>query len=339
MQHRILFGSLAAVMLLGAVTAVVLQRGSPMVGGRSNPQAAAVAPGGAVSAASKPAEPNPAAPPPRPVSPSFDVVKVGPGGTTVIAGRAEPGSRVTIRDGDKIIGEVTADRRGEWVLVPEQPLGPGDRLLSLEAANQQGGAAVKSDQTVALSITPTTPGGTAETALAVVLPHDGTGAPKILQRPDESSPATGKPTALSVDTAEYGEDGRLVLSGRAKPGAKVRLSIGNEPVATATADENGGWTATANRPVGSGHVELRLDQLGEDGRVVLHATLPLARVAAGQLSPGQAYIVQRGNNLWQIARRTYGNGVRYLMIYSANLGQIRDPERIYPGQVFKLPKS
>jgi nucleoid-associated protein YgaU len=41
--------------------------------------------------------------------------------------------------------------------------------------------------------------------------------------------------------------------------------------------------------------------------------------------------------LWQISRRTYGAGTRYLIIYSANQGQIRDPERIYPGQVFKLP--
>ena len=46
-----------------------------------------------------------------------------------------------------------------------------------------------------------------------------------------------------------------------------------------------------------------------------------------------------GNSLWQIARRTYGAGTRYLVIYSANLAQIKDPERIYPGQVFKLPKS
>ena len=49
--------------------------------------------------------------------------------------------------------------------------------------------------------------------------------------------------------------------------------------------------------------------------------------------------MQPGNSLWQIARQTYGNGVRYLIIYSANLGQISDPDRIYPGQVFKLPKS
>ena len=67
--------------------------------------------------------------------------------------------------------------------------------------------------------------------------------------------------------------------------------------------------------------------------------VPLTQAAAGELAPGESYTVQPGNNLWQISRRAYGAGTRYLIIYSANLGQIRDPERIYPGQVFRVPKS
>jgi nucleoid-associated protein YgaU len=275
------------------------------------------------------------------------VVKVGPGGTTVIAGRAEPGSKVTVRDGDKIIGEVTADRRGEWVLVPDQPIGLGDRLLSLEASGPRDGATVKSDETVALSISPPKPGGKEETALAVVLPRDGNAAPRVLQRPDGSlpgsqgTPSADKPLALSMDTLEYDDRGRIVLSGRATPGATVQIYAGNQPLATAMADAAGEWSATSTRVVGPGRIELRLDQLGKDARVVQRIVVPLAQADAGQLTlrPGQSYTVQPGNNLWQISRRAYGIGTRYLIIYSANLGQIRDPGHIYPGQVFKLPKS
>jgi nucleoid-associated protein YgaU len=279
------------------------------------------------------------------VSPSFDIVKVAPSGTAVIAGRAEPGSQITVRDGDKVIGQVTADARGEWVLIPQQPLGPGDRLLSLEASSPQGGAAVKSEETVALSITPTAPGGTAETALAVILPRDGGGAARVLQRPANTAPnpaeaaTSDKPGTLAVDAMEYDEQGRIALSGRAAPGAKVQIYLGNEPLATATADAAGRWSATSARPATAGHGELRLDQLAADGHVAQRVALPLAHSAAVQLAPGQSYVVQSGNSLWQIARRTYGNGVRYVIIYAANLGQIRDPGRIYPGQVFKLPKS
>ncbi len=48
-------------------------------------------------------------------------------------------------------------------------------------------------------------------------------------------------------------------------------------------------------------------------------------------------IIRRGDNLWTIARRVYGEGIKYTTIYDANTGQIRDPDRIYPGQVFSLP--
>lgn len=50
-------------------------------------------------------------------------------------------------------------------------------------------------------------------------------------------------------------------------------------------------------------------------------------------------IIRRGDNLWTIARRVYGQGVRYTTIYEANNSQIRNPDRIYPGQIFELPKA
>jgi nucleoid-associated protein YgaU len=342
-RHGYLFGSAVAVLLASGTVALLLPSREPPAPRKADAPAAASqgsrlpaedrAPTGAESQRS------------APVAPSFDVVKVGPSGTAVIAGRAEPGSKVTIRDGDKVIGEVMADRRGEWVLVPDQPMSPGDRLLSLEASGPKAGATVRSDETVALSISPSKPGAKEETALAVVLPKDGSGAARVLQRPGsplavtEGTPSANKPFALSMDSLEYDDQGRVVLSGRAAPGATVQIYAGNQPLATATADAAGEWSARSSRTVASGRAELRLDQLGKDARVVQRIVVPLAQTTAVQLSPGQNYTVQPGNNLWQISRRAYGVGTRYLIIYSANLGQIRDPERIYPGQVFKVPRS
>lgn len=48
-------------------------------------------------------------------------------------------------------------------------------------------------------------------------------------------------------------------------------------------------------------------------------------------------IVARGESLWRISRRIYGQGLRYTVIYGANQPQIRNPDLIYPGQVFVLP--
>jgi nucleoid-associated protein YgaU len=58
-----------------------------------------------------------------------------------------------------------------------------------------------------------------------------------------------------------------------------------------------------------------------------------ARFAAGKV------IIRRGDNLWAIARRTYGDGLKYTMIFDANDDQIRNPNQIYPGQVFELPSE
>ncbi len=71
---------------------------------------------------------------------------------------------------------------------------------------------------------------------------------------------------------------------------------------------------------------------------------PRAEVASGSTDPGAVFVpgistakVIRGDNLWSISRRAYGKGLRYTVIFDANQGQIRDPNRIYPGQVFVLP--
>ena len=56
-------------------------------------------------------------------------------------------------------------------------------------------------------------------------------------------------------------------------------------------------------------------------------------------SAGSAVIIRRGDSLWRISRRVYGRGVRYSTIYLANQSQIEDPDRIWPGQVFKVPEK
>jgi nucleoid-associated protein YgaU len=48
-------------------------------------------------------------------------------------------------------------------------------------------------------------------------------------------------------------------------------------------------------------------------------------------------IIRRGDTLWRISKRVYGRGTRYSTIYVANQDQIRDPDRIWPGQVFRVP--
>ena len=76
------------------------------------------------------------------------------------------------------------------------------------------------------------------------------------------------------------------------------------------------------------------------GKVIARVESPFSRAEITTGLPAEtAVIVQPGNSLWRIARRVYGEGVRYSVIYQANREQIRNPDLIYPGQIFVVPST
>ena len=269
----------------------------------------------------------------NPAAPSFDVVRVSPDGNAVIAGRAQPGAQVTVRNGDQVLGQAQADRSGAFVLVPATPLPPGGQTLTL--ASRDGSAAEIGGQSSVVVVVPSKqapPQGPSPLLPAVALMVPQSGAPTLL-RP---AGRTGQP--LGLDTVDYDERGEIRFSGTAPPAAPVRVYVDNMPVGEAHADAHGQWTLTPQQPVTAGVHRFRLDQLAASGQVAGRVELPFQRTAlpAVNLAHGRV-IVQPGENLWRIARHAYGSGIRYTVIYLANREQIRDPRRIYPGQVFATP--
>jgi hypothetical protein len=285
--------------------------------------------------------------------PSFDIVRIDPEGNVVMAGRARPGSTVVILDNGKPIGEVTADNRGEWVFVPEKPMLPGSRELTLEmrAAAEK---AVTSGDVVVLVVPergkdiagrpapgfPDRPSG----ALALKVPRDG--GPSTLMQSPGGKPG-GKPGAgLSVETLDYDDRGRLTISGRAEPKAKVNVYLNNGFIGQARADADGGWQLSPDAPIEPGLYTLRADQMDATGKVVARVSMPFQRAEfqfrvdkMADARPEPFVIVQPGNSLWRLARRAYGQGTRYTTIFRANQDQIRDPDLIFPGQVFAIPAT
>jgi hypothetical protein len=74
--------------------------------------------------------------------PSFDLIRIEPGGEAVIAGRAAPNTELILLDNGQPIGKVTADGAGEWAFVPEAPLAPGDHEFGLVIVTPHGTVAV-----------------------------------------------------------------------------------------------------------------------------------------------------------------------------------------------------
>lgn len=279
-------------------------------------------------------------PTPRPgVAPSFDIVRVGPRGA-VLAGRAEPGATVVVVNNNAMLGRVQANARGEWVLISASALAPGGRELSLSARTADG-RDVKGEGTVLLDV-PASPAASAPVT-ALLVPQDA--APRVLQEvPDDAAPSGQKPEQkrsahLALDAVDYDDRRATRFAGQAPPGAAVRAYVDDAPAGDAAADAQGRWTMAPQRALPRGTHRLRIDQLGDDGQVLARVELPFQRAAAppaAALAAGRV-VVQPGQTLWRLARRAYGAGVRYTVIYLANRDQIRDPRLIYPGQAFAMP--
>jgi hypothetical protein len=262
------------------------------------------------------------------VVPSFDVLRIDEGGNVVIAGRASSGCTIIVRDGDVEIGRATADRSGEWVLVPEENLPAGERQFSL-FAECEGADPIQAERVIAL-VVPERKGP----AVAVAVPRVGDGKAEVLQRPglDGSSAAVG--------AIDYDDAGNTTLSGVAAPTSAVRVYLDNKFVGTTQADSNGRWSMTLDSKVLPGTYTLRVDQVDADGQVVARSEIPFVRAEPlGDLPDGRVVVIQPGDHLWRIATQRYGSGLQYTLIYDANKDQIRNPDLIYPGQVFTLPAN
>jgi len=263
------------------------------------------------------------------IPPSFDVVRVNPEGNAVMAGRAHPGSRVEVLDGDAVFGSVTTDGHGEWVFVPETLLEPGERRLGLRML-MDGRDPVLSEHVVILVVPER--GASSDGALALKVRRDGTGPSEVLQKP-------GAQDVFGVDSVDYG-GGNLTISGHAEPGHAVQLYIDNHFIGRTITDAANRWRVTPQTDIAPGTYTLRADMLDERAQVLARRELPFQRAEPADtqnLAPGSFVVVQPGNSLWRLAERTYGKGLRFHMIYEANQKLIRDPNLIYPGQVFRLP--
>ncbi len=131
----------------------------------------------------------------------------------------------------------------------------------------------------------------------------------------------------------------MSLSGKAPEGTRVQVYLDNKMLGADSADESGVWRVEPETKVATGLYRMRVDQIGGTGKVVARIETRFRRAKPlGDLPRDSVIFVQPGNSLWRIARRTYGRGIQYSVIYEANRNQIRDPSLIYPGQVFMLPK-
>jgi nucleoid-associated protein YgaU len=195
--------------------------------------------------------------------------------------------------------------------------------------------------------------------------------------PPAPTPVQPAPRSEIKIVSVEAEEGKLFVSGLSAPGATVRLYLNDTLIAPGGAGSDGKVSFSIGSGVRPGDYRIRLDdvdpvsgqvksraEVGFNVPVQVASAQPAAPAAAAPTpSPSASTetverpsadtqvaaagtvvipnintaIVSRGDNLWRISQRIYGKGYRYTVIYGANQDQIRNPNLIYPGQVFVLP--
>ncbi|PPJ47127.1 LysM peptidoglycan-binding domain-containing protein [Rhizobium sp. KAs_5_22] len=249
--------------------------------------------------------------------PRFDVLRVEPDGSTVIAGNAAPGSKLEIVSGDKVIATLEVDPSGDFAAVLDQPLPAGDHSLQLKATGTDG-KALTSDEVATISV-PADPNGKllamvskpGEASRLITLPesvNSGTKQERVAASettpatdnsatapaetaaaattpstaPTETAPAA-QPAEIQVTAVEI-EGNRIFVAGKAPAGSSVRGFADETLIGTVVTDASGHFVVDGEVPLSVGAHVIRAELLDANGAVVVRASVPFDRPEGEQVS-------------------------------------------------------
>ena len=287
----------------------------------------------------------------------IDLAQVRPDGNAVFAGKAPPNAKVTVFEGEIILGTTTADASGEWVIVPEKALGTGEHLISVGAETADGETNI-ANVTLAIKVGE----GDDVQPLVALLPQSETEIPQLLQSPDdvpdpaqqvvvsEASDAASEEAAvadpamavagpaIAPRALAWQEGGALTISGVSRGGVSVRVTAADLVFGDGDVGMDGAWQVSGQVDLDRARRVMRFALVDADGQTVATYELPVATRDLSQgLDGSRMVIVQQGDALWRIAYRSYGEGIKYVDIVRRNAAAINDPDLIFPNQIFAIP--
>lgn len=182
----------------------------------------------------KPVTPAPVAEAPADIAPRFDILRVEPDGSTVIAGNALPGAKVEILNGNEVISSQTVDGTGDFAAVLDQPLAPGDHSLQIRATAPDGNV-VTSEEVATISVPE---GGKGELLAMVSKPGE---ASRMITLPGSDNASTAAPAQLTAATAPAATAGGVALPELPAAASELATSApvmpGSAETAAAPADQ------------------------------------------------------------------------------------------------------
>ena len=251
----------------------------------------------------------------------FDIVRINPSGDVIIAGKTSPKIKVHIFDGNEELASVLSDLNGEWVWMSSKPVKEGIKRFNLKSF--KNGKEFTSFQNVIL-----------------LKENNSKSIPKIIKFTENSGSEilnnNEEVFGLSLDLVEFHSDKKIKLSGRTIPNTKVDIIISDSVKTNSVSDKLGNWSLElSNLRFSDYKIELTTNIENQSIKLKTHI---FQNKIQPEIFVERKIVVQNGNSLWRIARKTLGGGIFYSEIYKNNLKIIKNPNLIYPGQVFNLPK-
>lgn len=314
-------------------------------------------------------------------TPVFDLLRVEPDGSVVIAGKALPNADVEVVAGATVVGKAKAGPNGDFAIVLDEPLKAGDHQLVLRVTGADNSVAT-SAQTAIVSVPETKSGQVlalveepGQASRLITKPETAPASQENTDTAPEATAKADKPEAkpaqdlpIAIEAVEI-EGQSVFVAGKAKGGNRVIVHANDTLLGASLISPDGRFLVQSKQPLSVGDYIIRADLLDNANQVLATARVPFRREAGENISAvasdtdgqtaapsggngGEAassaaplqkvdgsVIIRRGDNLWTISKRAYGKGTRYTTIYLANRDQIRNPDLIWPGQVFNMPKE
>jgi nucleoid-associated protein YgaU len=253
---------------------------------------------------------NAAAPAPAgPKLPTFDVLRVEPDGSTVIAGSAEPESKLEILDGNKVLMGTDVGTSGDFAAVLENPLAGGDHQLQLRTTGKDGKVllseeiatiSIPKDGNASQLLAMVSKPGTASriiTAPGITPPAADNAAPADQASATPQTPATtpadgatapaNAPATAAADVmvnAVEIEGDKIFVAGTAKPSANVFGYADDKLIGKAKAGADGHFVIDGVMPLAVGDHKIRVDVVDAAGKVLVRASVNFNRPAGNQVT-------------------------------------------------------
>ncbi|TCU36515.1 LysM peptidoglycan-binding domain-containing protein [Rhizobium azibense] len=247
--------------------------------------------------------------------PAFDVLRVEPDGSTVIAGSATPNSKLEVMDGDKVVTTTNVGPTGDFAAVLDNPLAPGDHQLVLKATGKDG-KSLTSEEVATVSVpkdgsssellamvskpgaasriitapTAGTPAAqpaageqaSAQPGLPAGSPEIANNAPVVPDAPQAGASATA-PAEVMVNAVEI-EGKKIFIAGAAKPNANVIAYADDALIGKATAGGDGHFVIDGVMDLSVGDHKIRVDVVDSSGKVLIRASVNFTRPAGDQVT-------------------------------------------------------